>query len=510
MSLSSVAKRRTCAAVGSIAAITLLGAGPAMSALSQQTEGQAGAQLTDSAVKVVPSNVALFKVNTSLLGVHNWYRQMQDGYPVVGGLYARHLETRGPAKGQVNVWDGRVTTGPLPSTKATVTAQAATKAAVAATKGTPLSFVKPKLWVLPGPVSHLVWGVTTVTSRHGYGASHVSYVDASSGKVLKSVVESRNDRAPGHVQPARFVAGKARVFDPNPVVKLQNEDLTDQHDSDSAVPKAGYSTRLLGHLDAGENSLIGKWAQVVNPKHRATSQNFTYAYLRANNRFEQVMGYYALDTEESYYQSLGFTDVNAESQKISTDSIPDDNSFYSPSQDLIVTGTGGVDDAEDPEVVWHEDGHATQDAQVPHFGKSEQAGAIGEGFGDWIAVTMGQIHSKSTDLTPTSCVMDWDSTSYTSGPKHCLRTTVTDKMYPDDLDGEVHDDGEIWSHALYNLSLSLGHDRAVTTVLEAQFSFNPKINMPHAAAIVVDTAGKLYGPHAAKQATAAFHDRGIL
>ncbi len=486
-----------------------------MSAVGQQAgspTGAAGAraQLAGSTAGTVPSNVTLFRVNTSLLGSHSWYRQMQAGHPVVGGLFARHVETSGPAKGQVATWDGRVASGPLATTKVSVSAQSATRAAAAYTRGTPLTLVKPSLWVLPGATSHLVWGVTTVTSRGGFGASHVSYVDAASGKVLKSVVESKSDSAKRGAEPARFVSGKARVFDPNPVVKLQDEDLTDQDDSDAAVPKSGYSTRPLGHLDASQDSLVGKWANIVNPKDRATSKNFTFAYFRHDDRFEQVMGYYSLDTEESYYQSLGFTDVNAESQDISTDSIPDDNSFYSPSQDLIVTGTGGVDDAEDPEVVWHEDGHATQDAQVPHYGQSEEAGAMGEGFGDWMAVTMGQIYSKSTDLTPTSCVMDWDATSYTSGPQHCLRTTVTDKMYPDDLDGEVHDDGEIWSHALYNLSLAIGHNRAVTTVIEAQFSFNPKINMPDAAAIIVDTANDLYGADASAKATAAFEDRGIL
>ena len=50
-------------------------------------------------------------------------------------------------------------------------------------------------------------------------------------------------------------------------------------------------------------------------------------------------------------------------------------------------GDGGVDDAEDADVIVHELGHAIQDAQVPGFGpgtKTEQA-AIGEGFGDFLA-----------------------------------------------------------------------------------------------------------------------------
>ena len=111
--------------------------------------------------------------------------------------------------------------------------------------------------------------------------------------------------------------------------------------------------------------------------NRATSSTDTYRFGRANGMFEQVSAYYALDTLQAYIQNLGFTDVNAEAQKIHTNDIPDDNSFYDPSSDLIVTGTGGVDDAEDLEVVWHEYGHAVQDDQVPNFGTTHQVSQHG-------------------------------------------------------------------------------------------------------------------------------------
>ena len=83
-------------------------------------------------------------------------------------------------------------------------------------------------------------------------------------------------------------------------------------------------------------------------------------------------------------------------------------------------------------------------------------------------------------------------------------------MYPGDLDGEVHDDGEIWSHALWNMNVSLGRDKATTAIIEGQFSFNPSIDMPDAAQAIVDAAKKLYGAKAAAKTKHAFQDRGIL
>ena len=100
---------------------------------------------------------------------------------------------------------------------------------------------------------------------------------------------------------------------------------------------------------------------------------------------------------------------------------------------------------------------------------SEQGGAIGEGFGDYWAVTMSEPVSKGFDLP---CVMDWDSTSYTSGPSHCLRRTDGTKT-TDDIDGEVHDDGEIWSRALWDIHLALGRTTADKLIIESQFGFSP-------------------------------------
>ena len=86
--------------------------------------------------------------------------------------------------------------------------------------------------------------------------------------------------------------------------------------------------------------------------------------------------------------------------------------FYDPKKDLITFGNGGVDDAEDLEVIWHEYGHAIQDDQVPGFGATHDANAIGEGFGDYWAFTMSEPVSGGFDP---ACIADWDSISYTVG-----------------------------------------------------------------------------------------------
>jgi Zn-dependent metalloprotease len=498
---STRTRRRGQTVVGLTAMLGLLGAVPALSAVDT-ARTSATLQAAASVPTAVPDDVTLLQVSKSLLGKHTWYRQTADGYPVVDGLYAVHAVTSGPRAGAVTVWDGRVPVGELGATAANVTSATASEAAVAYTGGHVLTQSAPALWVLARAETRLVWAVTTVTSGE-VGESHVSYVDALTGEVLESFVESKS------ATPDRdYTRGNADVFDANPVMKLLDQDLTDQNDSDDAVPPEAYTRRDLGHLDSS-HTLVGRWAQVVNVD-LASSPDDNYFYERSAEEFEQVMAYYALDREQAFYQRLGFGDINAEPQNIETNTIPDDNSFYSPSQDLIVMGAGGVDDAEDPEVTWHEAGHATQDDQVPGFGGGGEAGAIGEGFGDYIAVTMSQRHTDETDEAPWSCVMDWDATSYDPGPIHCLRSTDTDKMYPEDLTGEVHADGEIWSAALWDMNLAMGRQDATRAILEGQFSFTPSATMSEAAEAIVQAATDLYGEDAGAQAQAAFEDRGIL
>ena len=104
---------------------------------------------------------------------------------------------------------------------------------------------------------------------------------------------------------------------------------------------------------------------------------------------------------------------------------------------------------------------------------------------------------------------DWDSTSYTSTTPHCLRRIDTDKHYPQDLDGEVHDDGEIWSRALWDIRNALGPTTADTIILQGSFDF-PGTTMTDLANRTVLAAQGLYGKAAAAKVTKAFQDRGIL
>ncbi|MEV0114199.1 M36 family metallopeptidase [Streptomyces sp. NPDC050844] len=306
---------------------------------------------------------------------------------------------------------------------------------------------------------------------------------------------------------------QARVFMVNPVQSSGDQTLVDAKDSASAVPESAYATAALRHLDAS-GGLNGKWAYVRSDTGASAKVADAGTYDRHDDQFEQVMAYFWVNESQEYLQSLGFgtelPGANDRAQPVRINQWGADNSYFTDKKAEIRFGKGGVDDAEDAEVVVHEYGHAVHHAQVPGFGTSVEAGSIGEAWGDYLAVSVGAYADAKygwpakADLV---CVADWDSASYSDAP-HCLRRIDSDKTYAD-REGEVHADGEIWSRALFDIRGKLGARTADRIIVNAQFGFAPDTSFEDAAVTTIATAQKMYGKGAADAVRKAFQAREI-
>jgi len=427
----------------------------------------------------------------SLLADHYWYEQTHHGLPVLGGFYGEHLERR---TGRVTVQNGRQQVRGLTDEEALVSVPVSLAQALStAQRRAPGAKEQAHLALLPGKRARLVWSVVTDT-RLG---SIRTLVDAVGGSVLD-------------VQPlVKDANGSGRVFSPSPSATLQNDALTDQDDADYGGLAGAYRTATLTHLN-GAGHLRGAFAYAADPKDKlAFSARNRFHYTRTDDRFEQVMAYHHITGAQSYIQSIGFTGVNNEAQDFETTGLTGDNSFYSPSRDTISFGAGGVDDAEDAEIIWHEYGHAIQDAQVPSFGSSHEAASIGEGFSDYWAYTMSVPLGTHSARFPLACIGEWDAVSYVSAKPTCLRRVDGNKHYPEDVREKVHADGEIWSRALYDIHAALGRTATDRIILESQFWYAPDTTFAAAAGKTVEVAQALYGARAATAVRSAFASRGI-
>ena len=110
---------------------------------------------------------------------------------------------------------------------------------------------------------------------------------------------------------------------------------------------------------------------------------------------------------------------------------------------------------------------------------------MGEGFGDYWGASVGaQFSGGFQDL----CLAEWDATSYSGTNPPCLRRLDGTKHYPEDFHGEVHDDGEIWSAALWQIRDSIGATDADTLILSAHFLLAPSASFNQGANAIVTAA----------------------
>ena len=319
--------------------------------------------------------------------------------------------------------------------------------------------------------------------------------------------------------PTGSATAEARVFMVNPVQSSNDQTLTDDKDAKSAVPASAYATVPLLNLD-GSGYLRGAWAYVESSTGTpAYSSKGQYFYTRDQDQFEQVMGYFWIDRAQTYLQSLGFGStlpgIVHEPFHVKVGQYGGDNSYETDKPYRIRLGKGGVDDAEDAEVIVHEYGHAVHQSQVPGFGQSLDAGSIGEAFGDYFGVTVGLDAAAQFGwpvAADPSCPMDWDSVSYTDAP-HCIRSFHTN-MTVATRQHEVHADGQIWSQALWEIRLGyvgLGKTTRAwdTTLIDAQFGFAVDTSFSAAAKTTYETALARDGQAAADLVKARFAARGI-
>ena len=435
------------------------------------------------------------RVERSLLGTHVRGRRHVGGVPVAG-TGVNVLIARGRVR-WIAADDVRATGRPSPSPVAATTARAAALGHLGVA---------------------LPYRVSTVRELRARGSRLVDVISVSvlslrPARAATVDVSARDGRILGVRDDLRRADGRATLFDPNPVVTKRDSALRQpgldesgiDTDLDSAeltaqlveLPVLGYDAALVA---AGR--LQGPWVDVLGPEPLVADADGKFDYTRGRPGFEALMAYAHLDRYQRYLQDeLGFKGdaaVNAERQEVLAQPVAGfDNSFYQPGNDIVAFGAGGVDDAEDADVVLHEYGHAMQDDQVPGWGAEDEGGAMGEGFGDFQAAAY---YARTGAGFNDPCIADWDATSYSSDDPPCLRRADRTKVYPKDAGQGVHADGEIWSSFLWRLRDRLGStaqeksDRSLQLVIASHELLTPEAKFADAVAALKAAASRLGHP----------------
>lgn len=368
-----------------------------------------------------------------------------------------------------------------------------------------------------------------VTNPQSGNGSWVVLVDAQIGTILSTYDEavyyhkkSTAFKKPSPIvamAPLAFVTGTAMVYLTDPVSFARktygNTGYVDGNDADTAQLTAARSAVTLPEIDltAGVYKLKSSYAEIVDIESPTTGL-FTQAtsafnFTRANNGFEATNVFYHIDKSMRYInETLGITcrpQLNGGVVRFDPSGLSgQDNSHYLPSSDSLAFGEGCVDDAEDADVIWHEFGHGIHDWLT-----NGSTATIGEGNGDYWAVSYSR--SFTDQWTPADdqyqWVFSWD------GHNTCWdgRRVDTDKVYPGGLDGEVHDDGEIWSAALMQIWDVIGREKMDKAFLNGIALTTSSNNQQTCARAVRTAAINLNYPCADIQVfTQKFTDRGYV
>ncbi|MDD5502364.1 MAG: M36 family metallopeptidase [Candidatus Thermoplasmatota archaeon] len=346
------------------------------------------------------------------------------------------------------------------------------------------------LAVVPDNGGTLVW-VVFAPAISPLGAWMV-YVDAVTGAIIEKKDVARYLDIPG------------TVFPTNPLVLSKDPKFRDnQFGIDDPVFEPMYKEVTIKEVDGtlvAAGFLSGPYVNILDKFEYAVDGAINFDYTRQDPRFEGVETYWAIDESQRYIQSLGFMESFNKPMAVGVRAMPGVINGMCvhvgaaaallglpepPITELLLLGWHGtattlpgvpligdcqmfgfVDLAEDPEGTLHEYGHAVLGDAGFTSGTAE-GGAIHEGFADW----WGNICLANNSGGFGDCYVGEWFASYicpqdneTTPPY--LRKMISNKTV-EDMIGEVHADGEIWSSPLFEMWQEMGRENATKLVLES-------------------------------------------
>jgi Zn-dependent metalloprotease len=451
----------------------------------------------DLKIRVAPRDLRYDKTVTTVLGSHVLFQQYRKGKPVSGAWVKVDLDKDRRIYSVENTTVPSTLLDKMDPAKARIDARVAIQHAVAH-----LQAQMPRKRALTLRADATAELVLFPQKHRVVPAWKLIIPLASPLHDWRMFIHARTGEILHQEDMLKMVAGRGRVFDPSPVASLNDTTLKDR----SKIPDTAYREVDLPDV-AATGYLDGPYVNTQATRRRRRVASRQFLFTRTQRAFKEVMAYFHIDRVQRYIQTLGLTNVNNRSISVNIDGIRDDNSFYSPATKQLTFGTGGIDDAEDAEIILHEYGHSIQDNQVPGFGASEEAGAMGEGFGDYLAASFFETLKPARFAR---CLGSWDATAYSPEDPPNLRRLDSTKRYPRDIVHEVHADGEIWSASLWALREAIGRTACDKLVLSHHFLLKRDSSFEEAALSLILADQQLFrGAHAATIRT-VFVRRGIL
>jgi hypothetical protein len=303
------------------------------------------------------------------------------------------------------------------------------------------------------------------------------------------------------------------VFDPDPLTTAQvpyGPPYVDAEDSGLAVLNQQRVPRMMRVAALGDSFfLANKYVSIADFAYPFTKPTYNnkplFDYSRADTAFEDVNAYYHITTIQLHVQNVGFDSLGNFPINVDAHAGTADQSSYIPLSKTfpeLAYGMGGIDDAEDADVIVHEYTHFLSDCASPGNAVGNERLSIDEGLGDYMACS----YSKSLSTYNWEKLFNWDGNFDNWHGRSC----VTSKIYPTDLVQQRYKDADIWAGPLMEINAILGRDKTDRLVLATMFMLGKYITMKDAAQFFLKTDSILYGGADTWTIYDRFHAHGLL
>ncbi len=299
-----------------------------------------------------------------------------------------------------------------------------------------------------------------------------------------------------HAYFAHDTIAKAYVFRPDPLSSAGVEyggAYVDNNDSTNASLNNQRVLVNLPVMDTLDTFYVrNNYCAIIDfaPPFKSviTAMNDSFLFTRYDDAFEDVNAFYHINTIHDYVNdSLGFLLVNYPIMVDPHAAGGADNSFfsYSTTPPSLQFGEGGVDDAEDADVVVHEYGHAISYAAAPLTNLGRERQAIDEGYCDYLATS----YSKALFSYHSDSMFTWDGHNV-FWPGRVANTT---RAYnPFDSTG-TYVNGSIWCSALVEIEGKLGREKTNKLAIQTMYLEAANTKMPYAGLMLLKADTILYG-----------------
>ncbi len=307
----------------------------------------------------------------------------------------------------------------------------------------------------------------------------------------------------------------AMVFNPDPLTTANRTYAAPYHDNNDADIAELNNERVAVNLLVSylNNKFVLENDFVAIRDHSnptiaiAESSTPSFNFTRSQSGFEDVMVLYHITNFKEHINGLGYTSlpgyrVEADPHALSG---ADQSAFYQNfNPPRILFGEGGVDDAEDADVIIHEYIHAVVNGAIGVSpGNTTERNTIEEALADYFAGS----YSRAINSFNFEKIFSWDGhNEFWDG-----REGSSQKNYQlINFGGDIYEHTDILVSCLLHIDQLLGRNVADEMILEAIYNLSPGTTMPQFAWDVVRADSVLNGGQNFFQVYNAFVARNIL